>query len=70
MVVKGTDFASVDGHISLVHRIAAVHVVYRASSECLHWFGQLTAHRPGILAGVRQAVQQTAGQDEGGMVSG
>lgn len=64
MVVKGDDFTSLDGHRTLVNRIAALHVVYRANSEYIHWFGQLTSHRPGILPGLVQTIHQTVGQDE------
>ena len=60
----GDDFTSLDGHVTLVDRIAALHVVYRANSEYIHWFGQLTSRSPGILSGLVQSVQQTVGQDE------
>ena len=50
MIVHGSKFTkSRDGHVSLVKRIAAVHVVYDETCESLHWFGQLTCHNPGIL---------------------
>ena len=61
MVVTGDDFTD---HVTLVGRIAAVHVVYRANSEYIHWFGQLTSHSPGILPGLIQSVQQTLGLDQ------
>ena len=64
MVVTGDDFTSLDDHVTLVGRIAAVHVVYRANSEYIHWFSQLTSHKPGILPGLVQSVKQTVGQDE------
>lgn len=51
--------------MTLTNRIAAVHVVYRATGECIHWFGQLTSHSPGILAGMVQSAEQTVGEDEG-----
>ena len=59
MVVRSPDFSTIDGNVSLIDRIAAVHVVYQANCECIHWFGQLTSHRPAILDGL-----QTEGQDD------
>ena len=64
MIVKGDDFSSLDGHVTLTSRIAAVHVVYGATSECIHWFGQLASYYPGILAGMVQAAEQTVGVDD------
>ena len=64
MVVRSVDFSSLDGNVTLISRIAAVHVVYRATSECIHCFGQLTSHNPGILAGLLKSAQHTVGQDE------
>ena len=65
-IVKGQDFISMDGHINLTSRIAAVHIVYRAVCECVHWFGQLTLHNPGILAGL--VAQQIVPEDDECMV--
>ena len=64
MVVKSPDFSTIDGNVSLIGRIAAVHVVFRESCECIHWFGQLTSHKPGILEGLVKSAEQTAGQDD------
>ena len=64
MVVKSLDFTTLDGHVTLISRIAAVHVVYRATSECIHCFGQLTSHNPGILAGLVKSAEHTVGQDD------
>ena len=61
MVVMGDDFALLDGHVTLVHRIAAVHVVYRTNHEYIHWFGQLTSHSPEILPSLEQP---TVDEDE------
>ena len=63
MITRGDEFNSFDGNVTLVSRIAAVHVVYRASSECIHWFAQLTSHYAGILPSV-QSIQQETGQDK------
>ena len=64
LVVKNQDFSTIDGNISLIDRIAAVHVVHETNCESIHWFGQLTFHSPGILEGLAESVKQTAGQDE------
>ena len=65
-IVKWQDFISMDGHINLTSRIAAVHIVYRAVCECVHWFGQLTLHNPGILAGL--VAQQIVPEEDECMV--
>ena len=59
MITRGDEFNSFDENVTLVSRIAAVHVVYRASSECIHWFAQLTSHYAGILPGVQSILQET-----------
>ena len=64
LVVRCPDFSTIDGNVSLVGRIAAVHVVYAESCEGIHWFGQLTSQSPGILSSLLQSVEQTAGQDD------
>ena len=64
MVVRSSDFSTIDGNVSLIGRIAAVHVVFRESCECIHWFGQLTSHKPGILEGLVKSAEQTVGQDD------
>jgi hypothetical protein len=51
--------------MSLVGQIAAVHVVYRECCDCIHWFGQLTSHRPGILESL---VEQTTDQKDSMML--
>ena len=40
---------NMDGSMSLIEKIAAVHVVYRESSKYIDCFGQLTSYSPGIL---------------------
>ena len=50
--------------MSLVGRIAAIHVVYAESSECIHWFCQLTSQSPGILGGLVQSVELTACEND------
>ena len=49
--------------MSLIGRIAAVHVVYRECCERIYWFGQLTSHSPGVLEGLVQSVGETTGID-------
>ena len=39
-----------DGHESLVSRIAALHVVYHFSRPQVLWFGQLVSNLPGIMS--------------------
>ena len=46
----------VEGHESLVGRIAAVHVVYQSTKSQILWFGQLTSHIPSILLSLEDRV--------------
>ena len=62
--MKSPDFSTIDGNVSLVGRIAAIHVVHAESCECIHWFGQLTSQSPGILGSLIQSAEQTAGEDD------
>ena len=48
-LVHGDAYGSVDGHISLTYRIAALHVVYHKNVSEILWFGQLVAFSPGIM---------------------
>ena len=64
MVVKSQDFSTIDANISLIDRIAAVHVVYQTNCESIHWFGQLTFHSPGILEGLAESIKQTTGYED------
>lgn len=48
-LVHGDGYGSVDGHISLNHRISTLHVVYQMNVSVILWFGQLVAFFPGIL---------------------
>lgn len=43
-----------DGHITLVHRIAALHVVHEMCLSQVLWFGQLVAHSPGIMVHLKK----------------
>ncbi len=38
-----------DGNITLIHRIAALHIVYEMYKSQILWFGQLMAHSPEIM---------------------
>lgn len=62
MVIRDQEFRSLDGGVTLTTRIAAVHIVHRATCEHIHWFGQLTSYSPGILSGM---VQEELGKTEG-----
>ncbi|CAI8002393.1 E3 ubiquitin-protein ligase rnf213-alpha [Geodia barretti] len=63
LIIRSPDFGIVGGGVSLIGRIAAVHVVYRECCECIYWFGQLTSHSPGVLEGLVQSVGETTGID-------
>ncbi len=38
-----------DGNITLIHRIAALHIVYEMNRSQVLWFGQLVAHSPEVM---------------------
>ena len=38
-----------DGQKTLTSKIVAVHVVYHSVEQHIHWFGQITFRRPGML---------------------
>lgn len=38
-----------DGNITLIHRIAALHIVYEMNRSQVLWFGQLVAYSPEIM---------------------
>ena len=63
-IIHGSDFTSIDGHMNLTNRIAAVHVVYNSVWEELHWFGQLTSLHPGLLPSLTREGGQGAAGDE------
>ena len=46
-IVTGPDFTA--GSVSLLSKVAAVHVVYHQYQQEIMWFGQLTTYIPGIL---------------------
>ena len=48
MVITSPELASTSQ--SLLSRIAAVHVAFYHCQQEIMWFGQLTSHKPGILA--------------------
>ena len=52
-LVHGDDFCSRDGNITLLLRVAAVHVVYNMNRSQVLWFGQLVTHNPGIMVHLR-----------------
>lgn len=41
----------------MINWISAVHVVYKATHDHIHWFGQLTSHIPGILVAMMQKAE-------------
>lgn len=54
-LVHGDGFCSVDGNITLVHRIAALHVVDEMNRSKILWFAQLVSLSPGIMVHLRTA---------------
>lgn len=44
-----------DGNITLVHRIAALHVVYQMNNSQIMWFGQLVSLFPGLMVHLKMA---------------
>lgn len=52
--MHGDEFCSVDGNISLLTRVAALHVVYHMSRSQVLWFGQLVALQPEALVHLKK----------------
>ncbi len=48
-VILGDDFSSIDGKITLIDRISAIHVTYQMNQSQIMWFGQLVSLYPGIM---------------------
>ena len=38
-----------DGNITLIQRIAALHIVYENNRQQVLWFGELVAHSPEVM---------------------
>ena len=53
-LVHGDEFCSVDGNMTLLQRIAALHVVHQLHKSQVLWFGQLVMHFPGIMLHLRE----------------
>ena len=53
-MVHDDDFGSIDGHDTLIRRIAALHVVYMFNKSQIMWFGQLVSQRPGIMLALKE----------------
>jgi hypothetical protein len=52
-MVHNEDFSSVDGHDTLIRRVASLHVVYMFSKAQIMWFGQLVSQKPGIMLSLK-----------------
>ena len=52
-MVHNEDFSSVDGHDTLIRRIATLHVTYMFSKSQIMWFGQLVSQKPGIMLALK-----------------
>lgn len=56
-LVHGDNYCTRDGNITLIHRIAALHIVYEMNRSQVLWFGQLVAHSPEVMVGLnREAI--------------
>ena len=52
-MVHNEEFSSMDGHDTLIRRIASLHVVYMFSKPQIMWFGQLVSQKPSILLALK-----------------
>ena len=52
-MIHSDDFSSMDGHDTLIRRIASLHVVYMFSKSQIMWFGQLVSQKPGIMLALK-----------------
>ena len=48
-LILGDDFCSIDGNVTLIDRISAIHVTYQMNQSQIMWFGQLVSLYPGIM---------------------
>ena len=48
-LVHGDEYCTQDGNITLIHRIAALHIVYEKNRSQVLWFGQLVAYSPEVM---------------------
>jgi hypothetical protein len=48
-LVHGDGFCSVDGNTTLLHRVAALHVVDHMNLSQIWWFSQLVSLSPGVM---------------------
>ena len=52
-MVHNEEFSSMDGHDTLIRRVASLHVVYMFSKPQIMWFGQLVSQKPGIMLALK-----------------
>ena len=52
-MLHGDDFCSVEGNMTLIGRIASLHVVYQLNKARVLWFGQLVKLNPGAMVNLR-----------------
>jgi hypothetical protein len=54
-LVHGDGFCSVDGNTTLLHRVAALHVVDHMNLSQILWFSQLVSLSPGVMVHLNTA---------------
>ena len=52
-MVHDDDFSSIDGHDTLIKRMAALHIVYMLNKSQIMWFGQLVSQNPSIMLSLK-----------------
>ena len=52
-MLHGDDFCSFDGNMTLIGRIASLHVVYQLNKARVLWFGLLVKLNPGAMVNLR-----------------
>ncbi len=48
-LVNGGKYCSVESNLTLLHRIAALHIAYEKNKSQVLWFGQLVALSPEVM---------------------
>ena len=52
-LLHGDNFCSIDGNVTLIGRVASLHLVYQQNQVQVMWFGLLTAHSPRSMLNIR-----------------
>ena len=48
-LLHGNNFCGIDGNVTLIGRVASLHLVYQQNQVQVMWFGKLMTHGPGFL---------------------